>query len=150
MSWIQQQFERRVQSDRPPNAGEDSLEIAFEALANEKWQELTAGLKHDVDEYRKLGGDADFTYVSEQQCRISNPTPGVTAEVTADPDAHTIQYTFGSNEGNTAVPEGGFLSIRPSDSTGADLYSADQRVTNEDARRLILEPLLFPNPPRAL
>lgn len=146
MGWIQEQFEQRIQSETPRSSGQNPMEIRFEALATRKWQDLVAGLKRDLDEFQKLGGDADFTDVSDQQCQISNP--GVTVRVIADPDAHTIQYTFESKAGGTAVPEGGFLSIRRSQSNGADLYSADQRISNEDARRLILEPLLFPNPPR--
>jgi hypothetical protein len=149
MGWIQEQFEQRIQSETPRSSGQNPLEMRFEALATRKWQDLVAGLKRDLDEYQKLGGDADFTDVSDQQCQISNPNPGVIARVIADPDAHTIQYTFESKAGDTAVPEGGFLSIRRSQSNGADLYSADQRISNEDARRLILEPLLFPNRPRA-
>ena len=45
-----------------------------------------------------------------------------------------------------AVPEGGFLSLRDVGSDMA-LFSADQQLTAEQARRLILEPLLFrPHP----
>lgn len=149
MGWIQEQFERRLQSENSGRSAENPAEIKLEALANQKWQELVGGLKHDLDEYHALGGNADFSRVSDHQCRISNSNTGVTAQIIADPDAHTIQYIFESNNGSTAVPEGGFLSIRRSESNGADFYSADQRVSHEDARRLILEPLLFPSPPRA-
>jgi hypothetical protein len=149
MGWIQEQFERRVQSENSGTSGKNPVENTFEALANQKWQELMTGLKRDLDEYQDLGGDAAFSQASKQQVTISNPNPAVTVQVTADPDAHTIHYTFESDAGDTAVPEGGFLSIRHSDSNGADLYSADQRVSNEQVRRMILEPLLFPNPPRA-
>ena len=150
MGWIEEQFERRVRTESLASSGQNPLEMRFEALASDKWQDLLRGLEHDIDEYRRLGGDADFTQVSDQQCRITNPDPGVTAEVTADPTAHTIQYTFTSAAANTAVPEGGFFSIRRSGGKGAELYSADQRVSDEQARRMILEPLLFPNPPRAI
>jgi hypothetical protein len=150
MGWIQEQFERRMHSDQRNASAQNTAEISFEALADLKWKELVTGLKRDVDEYRSLGGDVILREDSDLACRITNPTPGVTALVIADPAAHTIQYTFESEAGETAVPEGGFFSLRRASSNGIDLYSADQRISIEQATRMVLEPLLFPSPRRVM
>jgi hypothetical protein len=149
MGWIQEQFERRMHAHDGVSKAQTTTEISFEALAEQKWKELRNDLKHDVDEYRNLGGDAALSEDSDLSCRITNPKPGVVALIIADPTARTIQYTFESMA-ETAVPEGGFFSLRRSGSNGAELYSADQRISAEQARRMILEPLLFPSPPQIM
>src|SRR5262245_31625146 len=145
MGWIQKLFERRTHSDNRMQA-QNTAQISFETLAGQKWQELVTGLRHDVDEYRSLGGGASLSEGSDLSCRITNGKPSVTALIVADPVAHTVQYTFTSEAGGTAVPEGGVFSLRRSASNGAELYSADQRISTEQARRIILEPLLFSGP----
>ena len=40
--------------------------------------------------------------------------------------------------------------MRKSHPAGADLYSSDERITLERARRMVLQPLLLPNPPRVM
>jgi hypothetical protein len=148
MSWIREQFERRMHAN---NLGghENAAEISFESEVEHKWKELREGLKRDVVEYRRLGGTVALVENSDLECRIANQEIGVAALITADPEAHTVQYTFESDNGGTAVPEGGFFSMRSS-RQGAQLYSADQRVSLEACRRMILEPLLFPTPPRTM
>jgi hypothetical protein len=148
MGWIEEQFERRAQAHNP---GQDETpdESRFELLAERKWIEFVNGLERDLEEYRELGGEAALTK-GKNQCRISNPSAGVMGTLIADPEAYTIQYTYAAEQKNTAVPEGGFFSMRRSRRAGADLYSADQRITLEQARRMVLEPLLFPNPPRMM
>lgn len=150
MGWIQEKFERRAHSDHGNANAQNTAEISFEAVADQKWRELVADLKRDVDGYRSLGGDVILREDSDLACRITNPKPGVTALIIADLGAHTVQYTFESEAGETAVPEGGFFSLRRAPSDRADLYSADQRISTEQARRMILEPLLFPNPRRVM
>jgi hypothetical protein len=150
MGWIQEQFERRIQSRDRVAGDRDACEVSFEALADQKWKELRTGLQQDVEEYANLGGNARFSDDSDVACRITNATPGITAQIVADPSAHTIHYTFESDAREIAVPEGGFFSVRRSGGNGAELYSADQQVSAEQARRMILEPLLFPNPPRIM
>lgn len=150
MGWIQEQFERRMHSDQRNATDQNTAEISFEALVDLKWKEMVNGLKRDVDEYRSLGGDVILREDSDLVCRITNPTPGVTASVIADPAAHTLQYTFESEAEESAVPEGGFFSLRRGSSNGIDLYSADQRISIEQARRMVLEPLFFPSPPRVM
>jgi hypothetical protein len=56
---------------------------------------------------------------------------------------------YESDQEKTAVPEKGILTLRSSDAS-VDLYSADQRLTSEQARQLVLEPLLSPTLPTDL
>ena len=148
MGWVEEQFERRVQS--PERQHESVAETRFELLVERKWTEVKQGLETDAEEYRRLGGDAEFTQVSENQWRITNRSAGVSALITVDLSAHTIQYEYESQDSNTAVPEGGIFTIRREGPNRAELYSSDQAVSAEQSRRMMLEPLLFPNPPRLM
>ena len=149
MGWIEEQFERRVHPHGRQRHDRNLDETRFEVLADQKWAEFLNGLERDVEEYRELGGEAAVSQ-RDDQCRISSSSAGVAATIRFDPEAHTIQYAYEAEQENTAVPEGGFFSMRKSRLAGADLYSADQRITLEQARRMVLEPLLFPNPPRVV
>jgi hypothetical protein len=149
MGWVEEQFERRIQSSERGRGDEAELERRFEVLAEQRWSELVGGLQKDIEEYRHLGGDADLRATSDSEYRISNYASGTASVIVVDLSAHTIQYTFESEKQDVAVPEGGFFSIRRSGRV-AELYSADQRITPEQARRMILEPVLFPNPPRVM
>jgi len=128
--------------NRESNHGQSS-DDSFESQANRKWSELLHALELDTEEFRRMNGKADFKRQSDFQCRISNSEVGAALVLTADLPAQSIQYNYEAEQKNIAVPEGGFLSLRSSDS-GVALYSADQQLTTEQARRLMLEPLLFP------
>ncbi len=145
MGWVEDQFENQDRTNASARA-ETQAEATFEARAARKWNSLLTGFEQDAEEYRQLNGTADFTRLSEFECRISNAASSTAARVTADLSAHTIDYSYEPEAKSTAVPEGGVLSLRDSGNS-VDLYSADQRVTAEQARRLILEPLLFPSKP---
>lgn len=149
MGLVEEQFERRMQESGRATHDQAELERRFESLAEQLWSELAGGLQEDVDEYRRLGGDADIRTISDAEYRISNHSSGVAASLVVDLTAHTIQYSFASEKKDVAVPEGGFFSIRRS-GPNAELYSADQRISLEQGRRMILEPILFPNPPRIM
>jgi hypothetical protein len=145
MGWVEEQFERRVQSGY--RREESPVETRFELLVDRKWAELIQGLQGDAEEYRRLGGDVAFAQVSEQQWRIANRSAGIAAVLSVDLSAHTIKYTYEPENANTAVPEGGVFSMRRSGPNTVELYSSDQQTDAEQARRMVLEPLLFPNPP---
>jgi len=144
MSWIEEQFERRVSATRQQSTS--PVEARFEELAENKWLELIMELNEDIEEYRRLGGEAGFEQLSSTQCRVTNVNAAVSATITADISAHSIRYIFEATASTTAIPEGGFFSLRRAPS-GAELFSADQKITSEQARRMVLEPLLFPTSP---
>jgi len=143
MGWIADQFESQSTSQSNEDSGEVRAQGSFEVKAEQTWANLMDGFRQDVEEFQRLNGDAEFKKVSDFSCRISNPKAHVAALVSADMEAQTIQYTYEPEDADIAVPEGGVLSLRPCDHW-VELYSADQRLTSEQARQLILEPLLFP------
>ena len=142
INWITDQFESRASSQSTENSGPSNSK-GFEVKAEDAWTKLMEGFRQDVEEFQRLNGDAEFKQLSDLSCRISNPAAHVAVLVTADMEAQTIQYTYEPEDADTAVPEGGVLSLRPTEHW-VELYSADQRLTSDQARQLILEPLLFP------
>ena len=139
MGWISQEFSRR----RPvpvPQASDDARRQAVENL----WLELRDGLQADVNEYNRLGGAAIFDLSGEKQVVVSDPATGLQARIQADlPDPH-LRYEFEALRGDVPAPDGGFFSIRLSPAGQAELYSSDQPLSNEEARRVLLQPVLFP------
>ena len=146
MGWIADQFESRTTSQSNENSAEPTAEGSFDVKAEQTWANLMDGFRQDVEEFQRLNGDAEFKHLSDLSCRISNPAAHVAALVTADMEAQTIQYTYEPEDADIAAPEGGVLSLRPCEHW-VELYSADQRLTSEQSRQLILEPLLFPKAP---
>lgn len=141
MGWVADQFDNR--KGQQEEKSESFAESTFEERAARKWENLVKSFEKDVTEFRMRGGDANFKQVSSDQCRISNVGANIAAVVTADVPAHTVSYTYEPDHEPTAVPEEGVLTMRGS-GNAVELYSADQRLTLEQARRLILQPLLFP------
>lgn len=143
MGWVEDESrERRAISER---GGQSQAEHHFRSLEKQKWDELVRGFEQDAQDFRRVDGDAVFSSPSDFQCRISSPRSGVAVMVTVDLAAHMVRYEYQAEEENVAVPEGGVLSLRTSKGV-VSLFSADQRLTVEQARRLVLEPLLFPPP----
>ena len=143
MGWVTENFKKRMHLGSHEQNPERSLGDSFESKASRKWAELTREIEQDTEEFRRHNGKADFKQQSDFQCRISNGEAGLALVLVADMTAHSVHYHYEAEQKNVAVPEGGFLSLRAVDSDVA-FYSADQQVTTEQARRLVLEPLLFP------
>ena len=141
MGWVEDGFECRTQ-DREERT-ESPAETRLQSREQRKWIELMRGLEQDVKEFERFAGDSVFRQLSNVRCRISNPASGIAVVLTADLCADTIHYIYQPEQKNIAVPEGAVLSLRTSDAS-VELYSADQRLTSQQARQLILEPLLFP------
>jgi hypothetical protein len=60
------------------------------------------------------------------------------------PDRH-LRYEFEATRESVPAPDGGFFSIHISAAGQAELFSADQPLTCEQARRVLLQPVLFPS-----
>jgi hypothetical protein len=144
MGWVTEKFSDGLPVDA--SAATPKEEHTFEATADKTWAQLTAGFESDVAEINRREGDADFKQLEARQARISSGVTKIAAVVTADLAAHTIQYVYEPEDARVAVPEQGILTMRPA-ASGIELYSADQRLSSNEARRLILEPLFFANPP---
>jgi hypothetical protein len=145
MNWIAD----RLRRDSSKNLTKQSGPTAFDSEAERLWARLRSGFEQDVQDFRRLNGEADFQQLSALQCRIANPATNTAAVVTADISAQTVEYSYEAMGKDTAVPENGILRLRNS-AHSLELFSADQKLSLEAARRLILEPLLFPNLPGEL
>ena len=144
MGWIEDKYEDGTHS-KPVPANSPAAELR----SDQKWLELVNGLQADVEGFSRLSSPASFQKISDTEYRVSNPAAGIAATVTADLTAQMIRYTYEPEGGNVAVPEGGVLTLRTS-SGSSRLFSADQQLSSEQARRLLLEPLLFPSHPTDL
>ncbi|HZQ22864.1 MAG TPA: hypothetical protein VFA89_08695 [Terriglobales bacterium] len=139
MGWIDK-FEKQKAST---TSSDSRAEKSFQSSERQKWEELVRGLEQDVKEFSHFTDAADFQRPSEYECRVKNGESKLSVILRADVSAHSIQYTYQSEEARVAAPEGGLLSLRGSDSGSAELYSSDEHLSSEEARRLVLEPLLL-------
>lgn len=144
MGWVEDKY---ADGTQPKSARANSPEA--DLRADQKWLELVNGLQADVEGFSRLSSHANFQKISETEYRVSNPTAGIAATVTADLAAQMIRYVYEPEGENVAVPEGGVLTLRTSGGS-ARLFSADQQLSSEQARRLVLEPLFFPSHPTDL
>ena len=145
MGWVTGQIMRRAGHREEQNSPETPVESSVELPAEQRWALLTEGFKRDVEEFNRHKGNAAFKQISDSEFRISNPAASTAVIVSADLDAEIIEYHYEPEDENTAVPEDGILTLRKSNRS-IDIYSADQKLNSEQARRLILEPVLFPGP----
>ena len=140
MGWIENYLQRGKQATSdavPPNE--------FAEQARQRWLKLAEELRADVAEFNFDQPGADFSQPAENQFMVSNSISGLQLTLTADFAAQTISYNYASiNDRSAGVPEGGILSIRQSRRRGVEFYSADERLTSEETREVLLKPLLFP------
>ena len=141
MGWVTDLFHKR--SSQEGKGINQNPGAAPQSVAQGKWNELLRGIEQDAAEFGRFHKTPDLKQLSDFQYRVSNSELGVALLLTADIPASAIHYEYQAEEKNVAVPEGGFFALRPAPGD-VELYSADQHLTTEQARRLILEPLFFP------
>ncbi len=144
MGWVEDEFQNRRRDNEKPTS--PASELTMESREHRAWSDLVSGLEEDLREFKNVGGEGLVQRIGDTECRVSNPKSGIAVNLHADLEAHTIRYDYEPESENIAVPEGGVLTLRTADSS-LEIYSADQRLSSEDARRLVLEPLLFPRAP---
>lgn len=141
MGWIQ---DYRRQSSQDSHLQQD-VESQFAAAARSRWQELGDELRADVAEFNKQGTGAELAVEGEDTYRVRNSGSGLELALKADFDNHSVSYDYSAiNQRSAGVPEGGMLSMRQSRRGNVEFYSADERLTSEETRQVLLEPLLFP------
>jgi hypothetical protein len=141
MGWIQ---DYRRQSSKDSHDQPDP-ETQFAAAAHSRWRELGDELRADVAEFNKQGTGADLAVEGEDTYRVRNSGSGLELVLKADFDNHSASYDYTAiNQQSAGVPEGGMLSMRQSRRGDVEFYSADERLTSEETRQVLLEPLLFP------
>jgi hypothetical protein len=146
MGWIQ---DYRRQTSQNTHHQPDP-ENQFAAAARARWQELGDELRADVEEFNKQGSGAELATESEDQYRVQNYSSGLELALKADFGNRTVRYDYAAiNQRSAGIPEGGMLSMRQSRNRTVEFYSADERLTSEETRQVLLEPLLFPRQPAA-
>lgn len=146
MGWIQ---DHRRQTSQNIDHQSDP-EGRFAAAARTRWQELGDELRADVEEFNKQGSGAELATEGQDRYRVQNSSSGLELVLTADFANHNVGYDYSAiNQRSAGVPEGGMLSMRQSRSGTVEFYSADERLTSEETRQVLLEPLLFPKLPAA-
>lgn len=146
MTWIEN-YRRR--SPQNISQSEQNQELQFRNAAQERWRLLAEELKSDVAEFDAQQQQATFSSEGENLYHIRNSPSGLELTLRADFDNSIVRYEYSAiNDQTAGVPEGGILSIRKSSRGSAEFYTADERLTSEEARQVLLEPVLFP-PQRA-
>ena len=141
MGWIQ---DYRRQSSQNAHDQLDP-ESQFAAAARSRWRELGDELRADVAEFNKPGTGAELAVEGEDTYRVRNSGSGLELVLKADFENHSVRYDYAAiNQQSAGVPEGGMLSMRQSRRGDVEFYSADERLTSEETRQVLLEPLLFP------
>lgn len=116
----------------------------FANAARQRWQRLAEELQSDVRKFNSRQGGAGFSRASVDQFRVTNLTTGLELIITADFDGRTIRYAYEQvNDKTAGVPEGGMLSMRQSPRQVVEFYSADEQLTPEETREVLLASL-FP------
>ena len=140
MGWI----DDRRQSSQDSHQQQDA-ETQFAAAARSRWRALGDELRADVAEFNKQGTGAELAVEGENTYRVRNSGSGLELVLKADFENHSASYDYSAiNQQSAGVPEGGILSMRQSRRGDVEFYSADERLTSEETRQVLLEPLLFP------
>lgn len=130
--------------DQTSQNPQKTSESNFANAARQRWQRLAEELQTDVTAFNSSRGGADFSQTSVNEFRVSNLITGVQLIINADFDARIIRYNYAQvNDKSAGAPEGGMLSMRQSQGGSVEFYSADEQLTSEETREVLLAPL-FP------
>ena len=117
----------------------------FTRAARERWQCLAEELRSDVREFNFQQGHAGFANIATNQFLVSNSRTGLELIITADFEERIIRYAYEQlNDKTKGVPDGGILSMREAAPGAVEFYSADEQLTSEETRKVLLEAVLFP------
>jgi hypothetical protein len=138
MGWIESYRSRAT-------SGREQPKTAFVDAARQRWQQLAAELKADVAEFSARHSGAEFSSSGDDTYHVTYDESGLELDITADFEAQVVHYHYKPTSSSSAgAPEGGILSMRQSHGGTVDFYSADERLTSEETRQVLLAPVLFP------
>ena len=142
MGWIQEHLRQNSQKSTSDKV---SPEADFAAAARRRWHELGRELQADAAEFNSHQPGVGFARDGDDGFRVSNASSGIELALIADFDNRSVRYAYSAlDERSPGVPEGGMLSMRQSRGGKVEFYSADERLTSEETRQILLEPMLFP------
>lgn len=131
------------------SAPNQSSKVDFTGAARQRWQALERELGNDVTEFNSRHNKAELAQMAPNQVRVTNLHTGLELIISADFEARTVRYSYQQvNDKSAGTPEGGMLSMRLLASGGVEFFSADEQLTSEETRKILLEAVLFP-PPKA-
>jgi hypothetical protein len=140
MGWINEHLRHRQTSEEAGTSPDGFIE-----QARRRWLQLAEELKADVAEFNAQKSGADFSQLSDDQFMVTNSISGVALTITADFSARIVRYEYAPiSQATAGAPEGGMLSMRQTRGGKVDFYSSDERLTSEETREVLLEPVLFP------
>ncbi|HKV92864.1 MAG TPA: hypothetical protein VJW20_09980 [Candidatus Angelobacter sp.] len=138
----------RDRSPQDPNTSrQESAQQDFSTAAAERWRKLGKELQADVAQFNSRQPGGEFGQNGENAFRVTNSNSSLELLLTADFENHTVRYEYSALNHGAGVPEGGMLSMRQSSTGSVEFYSADERLTSEETRQVLLEPMLFPKKP---
>lgn len=138
MGWIENYRGREA-------SGTAQTETTFIEAARQRWSQLGEELKADVKEFSAQHSGAEFSSSGSDACHVTYSESGLELDIKADFDAQIVRYDYKpTGSGTAGAPQGGILSMRQSRRGTVEFYSADERLTSEETRQVLLEPLLFP------
>jgi hypothetical protein len=138
MGWIESYGSRA-------RSGSEQPKTAFVDAARQRWQQLGEELKADVAEFSVRHSGAEFSTSGDDAYYVTYDESRLELGIRADFEAQVVRYDYKPTSSNSAgAPEGGLLSMRQSRSGTVEFYSADERLTSEEARQVLLAPVLFP------
>src|SRR5438309_855990 len=141
MSWIQE----HLRQSGPSSQNQPPQERQFSSAARDRWQKLEEELRSDVEEFNAHQSGAEFSREGENTMRVRNSGSGLELTLIADFENHHVSYDYTAlNSLSAGAPEGGMLSMRQVRNGSVEFYSADERLSSEETRQVLLEPMLFP------
>jgi hypothetical protein len=137
MGWIEELRRKNETKSQPQDP--------FAEAAQRRWAALGEELKADVSEFNNREQEAVFTEVADNHYQVRNPSAGLQLDLIADLAERVVRYNYTAlTNANAGVPDGGMLSVRQTRTGAVEFYSSDERLTSEETRQVLLEPVLFP------
>jgi hypothetical protein len=140
--WSDDQLQRVAEM----HAGQPAERQADSAVEH-WWDQLEAGLREEVERMSRRDLNAAFEQPSPTCYEVHNPDAALVLSVELDAEARTVHFDYRSESEHTAVPEGGFFSLRPRGNVRIAAFYADQEMTPDRLLRTLLKPVLFPAEP---
>ncbi len=141
MGWVKEEAVERARGRHP--AQENPGEEEFQRAIARRWRKLVEEIQSDADDFNQSGGSAAFHENSDRELALGCATTGINLLLSADLEDHNIQYSYSAAGSRNAPPEGGFLTLRLSRYRCAELYSADEHLTSEEATGCCLSRCFF-------
>ena len=138
MDWVEGEL-KRDEASAPPGT-----EPAVHSALTRWYEGFSAHLRQDVDEFNRDRGGAAEIAQSGKNAVVLNNTAGVKGTFTTDLGLQQVRSEYTPVRELVAAPEGEIFTLRFEGGRLA-IFSADQEISEEDLRKALLKPVLFPD-----